>query len=74
MGEWGKIKIKDHLSPAEAETGAELRKNLFEGFARSACSTLKKIPNALLKSVQIAGYKCGPSHPKRINQNCWNRK
>ena len=24
VGEWGKIKIKDHLSPAEAEIGAEL--------------------------------------------------
>ena len=24
VGGWGKIKIKDHLSPAEAETGAEL--------------------------------------------------
>ena len=26
MGGWGKIKIKDHLSPAEAEIGAELGK------------------------------------------------
>ena len=24
VGGWGKIKIKDNLSPAEAETGAEL--------------------------------------------------
>ena len=28
MGGWGKIKIKDHLSPAEAEAWTELGKNL----------------------------------------------
>ena len=27
MSGWGKIKIKDHLSPAEAETWTELGKN-----------------------------------------------
>ena len=27
-GGWGKIRIKDHLSPAEAETGAELGKRV----------------------------------------------
>ena len=26
MGGWGKIEIKDHLSPAKAEVGAELGK------------------------------------------------
>ena len=28
VGGWGKIEIKDQLSPAEAETGAELGKTL----------------------------------------------
>ena len=27
VGEWGKIEIKDQLSPAEAEVSAELGKN-----------------------------------------------
>ena len=30
-GGWGKIKIKDQLSPAEAETGAELGKSFHHG-------------------------------------------
>ena len=31
-GGWGKIKIKDHLSPAEAETWTELGKKLLIEF------------------------------------------
>ena len=34
MGGWGKIKIKDHLSPAEAETWSELGKTHKSGFER----------------------------------------
>ena len=42
---WGKIKINDHLSPTEAEIGAEFGKNI-------------KISNVLFLVLKKAGFPC----------------
>ena len=64
MGGWGKIKIKDHLSPAEAETWTELGKTI-NAFYKSYHSKSKLVliilfiqqPDLPLQDPEIAKQK-----------------
>ena len=57
-GWWGKIEIKDQLSPAEAETGAELGNRILK-CSTIFCISFKDLGSDILLSTFLVGYPIG---------------